>query len=125
MKWRSRFFGLKRRNRRFSRSDPRSESSTQKARSTLTSVAAKMKSAPFRALFTSKSDPKKENTMMINWTEVLMGFGSVTGFLLVAGYVFHRSTLRIQPMESVLLLAFGKCREVIESEGLHFRPILW
>ncbi len=52
-------------------------------------------------------------------------FGGTIAFLLVTYFVIRRASVILEPEESALLLAFGRCIEQLNEPGYHFRPALW
>ena len=55
----------------------------------------------------------------------LLGFFCTFASLVGLFWIFRIALIVVQPCQSVLILAFGKCREELHDEGLYFRPLLW
>ena len=59
------------------------------------------------------------NSMMI-----FAGFAGTLLAFAALNWLFLRSTVRVQPYRTTLLLRFGKCIEELREPGLYFRPTL-
>jgi regulator of protease activity HflC (stomatin/prohibitin superfamily) len=55
----------------------------------------------------------------------LLGFFLTFASIVSLFWIFRLALVVVQPYQSVLILAFGKCREELHDEGIYFRPLLW